>query len=75
VIPKPGGKSVARAEHEQQRWFKRGRAWRAGGESRIARLKHQFGMARSRNRGEAGMQRTIFWAAIANNLVAVARHG
>src|SRR4051794_37961494 len=31
VIPKPGGKSTARVAHERQRWFKRGRAWRAGG--------------------------------------------
>jgi IS5 family transposase len=75
VIPKPGGKSKARIAHEQQRWFKKGRAWRAGGEARIARLKHTFGMGRSRQKGTAGMERTVFWAAIANNWVAVARHG
>ena len=50
----------------------RGRAWRAGGEARIARLKHCFDMARSRYRGESGMARTIHWAAIANNLAAIA---
>jgi IS5 family transposase len=75
VIPKPGGNSKQRIAHEQQRWFRRGRAWRAGGEARISRLKHRFGMARSRARGHAGMQRTILWAALANNWVAVARHG
>ncbi len=75
VIPKPGGKSRDRVEYERQRWFKRGRAWRAGGEARIARLKHRFGMVRCRLNGASGMQRTVFWAAIANNLVAVARHG
>jgi hypothetical protein len=32
-------------------------------------------MARSRQKGTAGMQRTVFWAALANTWVAVARHG
>ena len=72
VIPKPGFRSRERITYERQRWFRRGRAWRAGGEARIARLKHRFGMARSRYRGERGMARTIYWAAIANNLTAIA---
>jgi transposase-like protein DUF772 len=73
VIPHSGYKSKARTAHERQRWFRHGRAWRAGGEARISRLKHTFGMARSRYRGRRGMSRTVYWAAIANNLVAVAR--
>lgn len=73
VIPHCGYRSKARIAHERQRWFRRGRAWRAGGEARIARLKYTFGMARSRYRGEDGTHRTVYWAAIANNLVAVAR--
>src|SRR5438094_35577 len=72
VIPKPGFRSRERIDYERQRWFRRGRAWRAGGEARIARLKHCFGMARSRYRGERGMVRTVYWAAIANNLTAIA---
>ena len=72
VIPRPGKRSKQRIAHERQRWFRRGRAWRAGGEARINRLKHHFGMARSRYRGASGIERTIFWAAIANNLVAIA---
>jgi IS5 family transposase len=72
VIPKPGHRTDKRIEHERQRWFRRGRAWRVGGEARISRLKHCFGMHRSRYRGEDGMGRTVFWAAIANNLAAVA---
>lgn len=48
-------------------------AWRAGGEARIPRLKHTFGMARSRYRGADGTARALKWAAIANNLVAIAR--
>lgn len=74
VLPKPGYRSKERVEYERQRWFRRGRAWRAGGEARIARLKHRFGMDRSRYRGLTGMLRTASWAAIANNLLAVARH-
>lgn len=72
VIPKKGHRSPRRIKHERQRWFRRGRAWRAGGEARISRLKHTFGMARSRYRGQAGMDRTVLWAAIANNLAAIA---
>src|SRR5439155_481213 len=72
VIPEPGFRSQERIDYERQRWFRRGRAWRAGGEARIARLKHCFGMARSRYRGERGMVRTVYWAAIANNLTAIA---
>jgi IS5 family transposase len=71
VIPKPGHKSAKRVAHERQRWFRRGRAWRAGGEARISRLKHHFGMARSRYKGEQGTKRTALWAGIANNLVAI----
>jgi IS5 family transposase len=73
VIPHSGHRSRQRIAHERQRWFRRGRAWRAGGEARISRLKHHFGMARSRYRGMAGMQRTVYWAAIANNLIAIGR--
>ncbi|MDD9940848.1 MAG: ISNCY family transposase, partial [Myxococcales bacterium] len=73
AIPKPGHKSTSRTKHERQRWFKRERAWRAGGEARISRLKHTFGMARSRYQGADGTARTVKWAAIANNLVAIAR--
>jgi IS5 family transposase len=72
VIPHSGYRSKARITYERQRWFRRGRSWRAGGEARIGRLKHTFGMARSRYRGSGGPARTTFWAAIANNLVAVA---
>lgn len=72
VVPFPGKRSQKRLRHEKQRWFRRGRAWRAGGEARIARLKHRFGMARSRYRGPDGTPRTVYWAGIANNLVAIA---
>ena len=72
VVPFPGKRSQKRIRHEKQRWFRRGRAWRAGGEARIARLKHRFGMARSRYKGSDGTARTTYWAGISNNLVAIA---
>ena len=75
VVPFPGKRSQKRLRHEKQRWFRRGRAWRAGGEARIARLKHRFGMARSRYHGSTGTARTAYWAGIANNLVAIAVAG
>jgi len=72
VVPFPGKRSRKRMCHEKQRWFRRGRAWRAGGEARISRLKYRFGMARSAYRGPNGTARTVYWAGIANNLVAIA---
>jgi IS5 family transposase len=73
VIPHSGHRSRARITHERQRWFRAGRAWRAGGEARISRLKRSFDMRRTRYHGEAGLQRTVYWAAVANNLITVAR--
>jgi IS5 family transposase len=72
VIPHSGYRSRVRIQYERQRWFRRGRAWRAGGEARISRLK-RLGMSRSRYRGPTGLGRTVYWAAIANNLIAIAR--
>jgi IS5 family transposase len=75
AVPRSGYRSPARVAHERQRWFKRGRAWRQGGEACISRLKNRFGMARSRYRGEDGMARTAFWAGIAGNLLTLASRG
>jgi IS5 family transposase len=72
AVPRSGYRSPARVAHERQRWFKRGRAWRQGGEACISRLKNRFGMARSRYRGEDSMARTAFWAGIAGNLLTLA---
>jgi IS5 family transposase len=72
VVPRPGHRTPSRVEYERQRWFRRGRAWRQGGEACISRLKNRFGMARSRYRGEDGITRAAFWAGIACNLVTLA---
>jgi transposase, IS5 family len=75
AVPKPGHRSPAWLARERSRPFRRARAWRAGGEARIARLKHTFGMHRARYRGEKGVARCVYWAGIANNLMAIGRHG
>ena len=71
AVPKPGHRSPSWLKRERQRSFRRARAWRAGGEARIARLKNTFGMRRSRYRGATGVDRSAHWAAIANNLMAI----
>jgi IS5 family transposase len=74
AVPKPGHRSPTWLKRERQRTFRRARAWRAGGEARIARLKNTFGMRRSRYKGENGISRAAHWAAIANNLMAIGAH-
>jgi transposase, IS5 family len=74
AVPKPGYRSDAWLARERSRSFRRARAWRAGGEARISRLKHGFGMRRTRYRGPSGVARCVYWAGMANNLVAIARH-
>jgi IS5 family transposase len=74
AVPKPGYRSPDWLARERSRPFRRARAWRAGGEARIARLKHTFSMHRTRYRGEGGVARSAYWAGIANNLMAIGRH-
>jgi IS5 family transposase len=74
AVPKAGHRSAAWIAYERRRAFRRARAWRAGGEARIARLKHTFGMHRTRYRGPGGVARSAYWAGIANNLIAIGRH-
>lgn len=73
VLPKPGHRTAQRIEHEQRRSFRRGRAWRAGGEGRISYLKRSFGMNRSRYKGPTSAARTALWAGIAHNLTVASR--
>jgi IS5 family transposase len=74
AVPKHGHRSPDWIALERKRSFRRARAWRAGGEARIARLKHTFGMHRTRYRGSGGVARSAYWAGIANNLMAIGRH-
>ena len=73
ALPARGRLSELRARFQKQRWFKDAQRWRAGIESRIATLKHRFGMERAVYKGDNGFQRHVGWSVIANNLVNIAR--
>jgi len=67
-LPRPGHQPAARRAWERQRWFRRGRRWRAGIEGRISRLKRRFGLERCRDHGAAGLERAVGWGVLAHNL-------
>jgi IS5 family transposase len=73
VLPKPGAKTAKRIAHEQQRWFRRGRDWRAGIEGRISGLKRRHGLDRCGYHGDAGMERWVGWGLIAHDLRVIAQ--
>jgi len=73
VLPSPGRSSAQQRLRQKKRWFRRGQAWRAGIEPRIATLKHRFGMQRAFYKGEAGFQRHVAFCILAHNLVAMSR--
>jgi transposase, IS5 family len=72
VLPKPGVKSARRLAHEQQRWFRRGRNWRAGIEGRISGLKRRHKLDRCRYHGTEGMERWVGWGVLAHDLRVIA---
>ena len=73
ALPARGRLSQARSALQKQRWFRRLRRWRGGIESRIATLKHRFGMVRAHYKGAAGFERFVGWSVIGQNLVSIAR--
>jgi IS5 family transposase len=73
VLPKPGAKTEDRQRHEQQRWFRYGRNWRAGIEGRISGLKRRHRLDRCRYHGEDGMERWVGWGVIAHDLRMIAQ--
>jgi transposase, IS5 family len=73
VLPQPGATSGKRIAYEQQRWFRRGRDWRAGIEGRISGLKRRHQLERCRYHGTAGMARWVGWGGIAHNLRVLAQ--
>ncbi len=74
VLPRPGRKTPTRLAHERQRWFRRGRNWRAGIEGRISGLKRRHGLDRCRYHGDDGMDRWVGWGVIAHDLRMIAQH-
>jgi IS5 family transposase len=74
VLPRPGRKTLARQAHERQRWFRKGRDWRAGIEGRISGLKRRHGLRRCREHGDEGMARWVGWGVLAHDLRVIAQH-
>jgi IS5 family transposase len=68
ILPKPGRKSAARRQHEQQRWFKRGRRFHVGVEGRISVLKRKHDLDRCLDHGDDGFERWVGWGIITGNL-------
>lgn len=73
VLPRPGRKTAARQAYERQRWFRRGRNWRAGIEGRISALKRGQGLERCRYHDNDGMERWVGLGVIAHDLRAIAQ--
>jgi IS5 family transposase len=73
AIPKPGQVSAQRRVYEQQAWFRSGRHWRAGLESRISLLKRRYRLSRCRYHGDDGMERWVGWGIIAYDLRTIAK--
>lgn len=72
VLPHAGRRSPERRVYEQQRWFQRGRRWRAGIEGRISVLNRRHKLARCLYHGSDGMERWIGWGIITHNLQKIA---
>jgi IS5 family transposase len=72
-LPKPGAKSGQRIAYEPQRWFRRGRNWRAGLAGRSSSLKRRHKLARCRSHATAGMDRWVGWGVMAHNLRVIAQ--
>jgi transposase, IS5 family len=72
-LPKAGNKSKEREEHEQQRWYKRARRFRAGIEGRISVMKRREYLGRCRDKGEEGFGRWVGWGVLTANLGTIAQ--
>ena len=66
-VPNRSTKSLARRQHQRQRWFKKGQQWRTGCEGRISLLKRRHGLRRSLYKKQAGMQCWVGLGGIADN--------
>jgi IS5 family transposase len=71
ILPKPGYRSSARKQLEQQRWFRRGRRYHQGIEGRISVLKRRHGLDRCLYHGDEGFQRWVGWGIIAHDLLVI----
>jgi IS5 family transposase len=75
ALPHVGKAPPERRAEEKGRRFREGYRFRAGIEGRIHALKRDYGLRRSRYRGERGFGRWVGWGIVAHNLSRVAEAG
>ena len=71
ALPQSGRPTKKRKEYEQQRWFRRAFAFRAGVEGRISVLRRKYGLERCPYHGEDGMGRWVGWGIVVHNLAKI----
>jgi len=71
ALPQSGRPTKKRKEYEQQRWFRRAFAFRAGVEGRISVLRRKYALERCPYHGEDGMGRWAGWGIVVHNLAKI----
>jgi IS5 family transposase len=71
ALPQSGRPTKKRKEYEEQRWFKRAFAFRAGVEGRISVLRRKYSLERCPYHGEDGMGRWVGWGIVVHNLAKI----
>src|SRR3712207_388149 len=73
ALPQSGRLTKKRKEYEEQPWFKRAFAFRAGVKGRISVLRRRYGLARCLEHGEEGMGPWVGWGILVHDLSKIAR--
>jgi IS5 family transposase len=71
ALPQSGPLTKKRKEYEEQPWFKRAFAFRAGVEGRISVLRRKYALERCLYHGEDGMGRWVGWGIVVHNLAKI----
>jgi IS5 family transposase len=71
ALPQSGPLTKKRKEYEEQPWFKRAFAFRAGVEGRISVLRRKYALERCPYHGEDGMGRWVGWGMVVHNLTKI----
>jgi IS5 family transposase len=71
ALPQSGPLTKKRKEYEEQPWFKRAFAFRAGVEGRISVLRRKYALERCPYHGEDGMGRWVGWGMVVHNLAKI----
>jgi len=73
AVPNKRTRRRAQWEYQHQRWFRRAKRWRVGCEGRISVLETQAWVAAMSLSGNGGLERSVGWGAIANNLMQIGK--